>query len=139
MAKYLVVCFGNTCRSPMFAAVLERSFKKHGRGDLEVESVGLNRESAGQPAAAEWEQLRELTGVDLSGHKSRCIDDLSWRELNQYDTVFCLDKKVHDELVGNRKWSAGRVKLLDIPNPWQQGVDAYRACYVTIEQLVETI
>ena len=54
------VCTGNTCRSPMAAALLRRALDKRGREDILVESAGL----AAGAAAAE-------IGLDLSGHLSR--------------------------------------------------------------------
>lgn len=133
MSKVLCVCYGNTCRSPMFAALLQQSYAADRRSDIIVESAGLNREAAGQTAATEWETLREMTGVDLSQHRSRCIDDLN---VEQYDKIICLDEKVYQQLLA-KGWSPLRVKLADIPNPWQKGLQAYRDCYTTIKELVK--
>jgi protein-tyrosine-phosphatase len=66
----LCVCTGNTCRSPMAAALLKQALDKQGRGDILVESAGLAA-MEGQPASpqaiaalAEWD-------LDLSCHRSR--------------------------------------------------------------------
>lgn len=66
----LCVCTGNTCRSPMAAALLKQALDKKGRGDILVESAGLAA-MEGRPASpqaiaalAEWE-------LDISAHRSR--------------------------------------------------------------------
>lgn len=117
----------------MFAALLQQSYSVDGRSDIIVESAGISREAVGQTAAPDWETLRDLTGVDLSQHRSRCIDDL---DVEQYDKIICLDEKVYQQLLG-RGWAKERVKLVAIPNPWQQGLQAYRDCHATIKELVK--
>ena len=42
------VCTGNTCRSPMAAALLRRELDRVGRPDVQVESAGLAAD--GSPA-----------------------------------------------------------------------------------------
>ena len=44
------VCTGNTCRSPMAAALMRQVLDKRGRRDIMVTSAGLAA-AAGQPAA----------------------------------------------------------------------------------------
>ena len=64
------VCTGNTCRSPMAAALLRRALDKRGREDILVESAGL---AAGATAPASEYALAAAAeiGLDLSGHLSR--------------------------------------------------------------------
>ena len=64
------VCTGNTCRSPMAAALLRRALDKRGREDILVESAGL---AAGAAAPASEYALAAAAeiGLDLSGHLSR--------------------------------------------------------------------
>ena len=67
---YCFVCTGNTCRSPMAAALLRRALDKRGREDILVESAGL---AAGAAAPASEYALAAAAeiGLDLSGHLSR--------------------------------------------------------------------
>ena len=66
----LFVCTGNTCRSPMAAALMQRRMEREGVPGT-AESAGLAADggpaSSGALAAlAEW-------GLDLSGHRSRQV------------------------------------------------------------------
>lgn len=65
----LFVCTGNTCRSPMAAALMRRALDKRGRSDIIVESAGLAAD--GSPASGNAVAAMAEQGVDLSAHRSR--------------------------------------------------------------------
>lgn len=64
------VCTGNTCRSPMAAALLRRALDKRGREDILVESAGLAARAAAPASENAVAALAEI-GLDLSGHLAR--------------------------------------------------------------------
>lgn len=87
----LVVCSGNTCRSPMAAALLERALDRQSRafpGFLapRVRSAGTWA-GPGAPASDGAEQAMEARGLELGGHRSA---PLSPRELAGCDLVLCM-------------------------------------------------
>ncbi|NLF27290.1 MAG: low molecular weight phosphatase family protein [Clostridiales bacterium] len=65
MKKVICVCTGNTCRSPMAAAFLQRALP-----DWDISSAGLFA-SSGQGAAPEAVAAMRELGIDISGHRSR--------------------------------------------------------------------
>ncbi len=76
------VCTGNTCRSPMAAALLRRRLADALAVPLEeLEALGFRVESAGvsagygAPAADPARELLGRRGLDLSAHRSRPLDD----------------------------------------------------------------
>ena len=72
--RLIVVCSGNTCRSPLAAAIAERLLREAGL-PVVVASAGLQAER-GAPAAADGQQVAGAFGVDLSGHRSRPVEDV---------------------------------------------------------------
>lgn len=130
----------------MLAAVLERAVQKFSSPrfddwerwiEVEVESAGYLKEAAGQPAAKEWMELRGETGIDLSSHRSRWMGEIV---PDQFDLIICASQDVVDFLVDTWRIPTTNMILANapdgIPNPWQQGVEAYKQCYSKICEIV---
>lgn len=73
MKRILVVCSGNTCRSPLAAALLTRALQAAGRGDIAVESAGTGAWD-GAPASEGSYLVALEHGLDLSAHRARMLD-----------------------------------------------------------------
>jgi len=64
----LVVCYGNICRSPMAAALLDRDLRPLGIDVQSAGFIGFNR-----PAPAEAVDAAKRHAVNLSNHRSRPV------------------------------------------------------------------
>ena len=69
LKKVLVVCTGNTCRSPMAAGWLNRHLAGKGWA---AESAGVAGWE-GSPAAPEAIEVMREIGIDISKHRSRAL------------------------------------------------------------------
>jgi protein-tyrosine-phosphatase len=70
MTKVLMVCSGNTCRSPMAAALLTNAARVAGREDIIVESAGTGA-VPGSPVSEGMYLVALEQGIDLSAHRAR--------------------------------------------------------------------
>ncbi|MGZ4758879.1 MAG: arsenate reductase/protein-tyrosine-phosphatase family protein, partial [Acidimicrobiales bacterium] len=68
--EILIVCTGNTCRSPMAEAIVRRRVDALGV-EAAVSSAGLV--SDGQPATDTAVDTMAIRGLDLTGHRSQRI------------------------------------------------------------------
>lgn len=78
----LFVCSGNTCRSPMAAALARDAIGRRGWSYVRVDSAGTSA-ARGEPAARNGvAALREI-GLDLSRHESKPLtaDVADWADL----------------------------------------------------------
>ena len=66
----LFVCTGNTCRSPLAEAVSRHALEKRGWNHVRVDSAGTSA-VWGAPASEGSLYAAELSGLDLSGHRSQ--------------------------------------------------------------------
>lgn len=69
----LFVCTGNTCRSPMAAALARHALQERGWSEVDVESAGVAA-LAGSPASAEVAHVLGEVGVDAPDHEARELD-----------------------------------------------------------------
>ena len=113
--RVLILCTGNSARSQMAEGLL-----RHDAGDrFDVESAGTKPSIVRPEAIA---AMREL-GIDISGHRSKHVDEF---EGQQFDTVIT----VCDNAKESCPVFLGGVKKLhhsfDDPPPASQGTDAER-------------
>ncbi len=78
----LFVCTGNTCRSPMAAAVARDAVARRGWRHVAVRSAGLSA-LTGTPAAENAVRVVGERGLDLSGHEARALTPelVEWADL----------------------------------------------------------
>lgn len=77
--RVLILCTGNSARSQMAEGLL-----RHLAGDrFEVESAGVEPSHVRQQAIA---AMREI-GIDISGHRSKSVDEFSGQEFDYVITV----------------------------------------------------
>ena len=84
MPSIVFVCVANSCRSQM-AEGAAKAFKKDG---WEIWSAGSNPSGRVHPVAVQ--AMAEL-GVDLSGHRSKGVQELPQREWDYVVTMGCGD------------------------------------------------
>jgi protein-tyrosine-phosphatase len=70
--RVILVCTGNTCRSPLAEALLRQALSERGITDIEVTSAGTGAWE-GAPASEGAYLVGLESGLDLSGHRARLL------------------------------------------------------------------
>src|SRR5688500_9435251 len=78
----LFVCTGNTCRSPMAAALARDEIVRRGWRHVQVASAGAAADP-GQPASDPALAVTQRSGLDLAGHSSQLLTPqlVEWADL----------------------------------------------------------
>jgi protein-tyrosine-phosphatase len=141
--RILLVCTGNTCRSPMAEVLLRRALAEAGVEGVEVASAGTGA-FGGEPASEGSYLVALENGLDLAGHRARAVT----RELLA-DTDLALAmgrghlRKL--ELLGG----AGRSHLLaeyagaegdpEVSDPVGGPIEGYRATFEHLQELTRRV
>ena len=141
--RLLFVCSGNTCRSPLAAALTERELVRLG-WRVEVRSAGVSA-VRGVPASDGSLRVGARHGLDLSGHRSRPVDDelLGWANLIlvmshghllRLAELGVAGKAAVLDAFANGEEGAG--EGADVPDPFGGDDHDYEEAYRTLEELV---
>ncbi|NLW55866.1 MAG: low molecular weight protein arginine phosphatase [Firmicutes bacterium] len=164
--KILLVCTGNTCRSPMAAALLRKILEKRGKvsPELQIASAGLYADP-GAPASPEAVEAMREYGVDLTTHRARGIEraELLAAELILTMTAGHKEQLVADypeikdkvyvlrEFIAEKRREKGEEGLgdglaaghdrigFDLPDPFGHNLEVYRCCAAVLAEELEAL
>ena len=127
MARVLMVCLGNICRSPMAEAVLA-----HLRPDWTVDSAGTGGWHAGE--RPDHRTLAELKRHGLAtAHRARQVTAEDFR---RFDLILAMDRQNLRDLQALAPPDAtARLELIDpdeVADPYYDGPEAFAAIYSQI-------
>ncbi len=133
---FLFVCSGNTCRSPMAAAIARAEIAARGISGWSVLSGGLTPRLGAPMTPEAVVALREL-GVPSGGHQARAV---TFEEIARAERVFCMTSALRQAVCALAPDAAARIVCLDpdgdLPDPIGQAMPVYTRCAGRILELV---
>lgn len=166
MKKVVIVCSGNTCRSPMAAALIEAKVAAAQLADkIQVSSAGVTA-ADGEQASEHGVALLAEREISLAMHRSR---RLKLEELEEADLLLVMTAKhrealqrlalqgmdslaidregaVHaqmrkvllfSELIAASPQDDGQTEPFDIADPYGESKDIYSATLLQLEEILE--
>jgi protein-tyrosine-phosphatase len=140
----LFVCSGNTCRSPIAAAIgnaeiatrLRIPFEAVGQAHVQAISGGVSAR-VGAPMTPEAKQALRLLGIPPNGHRAR---NVTVELADQVERIFCMTQAHRDAVIDLVPAAAAKTLCLDperdVEDPIGKGMAAYVDCAQRIQVLV---
>jgi protein-tyrosine-phosphatase len=142
---FLFVCSGNTCRSPMAAAIANAEIARRLRIPFEsLETVNVRALSAGvsarvgAPLTPEAEEVLRSFNVPVKPHAAR---SLTLELAERAELIFCMTSEHRQRVIEMLPSIAGKTYCLDlqrdVEDPIGKGMPAYIACARRIQAAVQ--
>ncbi|MBN1807049.1 MAG: threonylcarbamoyl-AMP synthase [Sedimentisphaerales bacterium] len=145
IVKFLFVCTGNTCRSPMAEGIFRKYLaeKLHCKVD-QLEQVGYKISSGGVmntsgfPASAGALKACALKGIDLSAHRNKGV---SKELIDETDFIFAMEPVHKEHIIALSQEAENKCFLLagekGIADPIGQPQELFNRCADMIEDAVK--
>lgn len=148
--RVLFICTGNTCRSPMAAALYNDMVRREictacadGVGAAVAFSAGLYA-NEGEPIASDAiTALREahvapVLGNDYTAHRARTVTRAM---IEEADEVIAISGSHAMELMMRFPEHVGKIKTLamNISDPYGRGIEAYRECLMQLHYCLQIL
>lgn len=131
--RVLIVCAGNTCRSPMAGGIL-RKLAEDRNIAIEIRTAGLAHHPS-KPVASKAVAVMKEWGIDISDDYSKpvTVDDLKWADL-----ILSLTQNINEDLLEEYPNLAPKLRCLasDIRDPYCGSMAVYRDVRDTLRTLL---
>ena len=122
MKRYIFICSGNTCRSPMAEGIFKKLLAEKGM-DAEVLSAGISTLD-GMPPSENAVKAAAKYGADISSHRSRMLRS----DMMKDGTVYLCMTRTHSAILKSAGIDDESIRVLDVSDPYGGDEDVYENC-----------
>jgi ribose 5-phosphate isomerase B len=138
--RILIVCGGNTCRSPMAKTILEHKLKASGasRG-FDIDSAAYNGPTYGGASTNAREAIKRMYGQDLlASHKAK---KLTSELAEQADLILVMTARMKTGLPSGKTWTLKEYAGVpgDVDDPFGGDLGSYISCAQGIADAMDGI
>lgn len=144
--KFLMVCLGNICRSPLAEGILKQKANEQGL-NWQVDSAGTSAYHAGELPDSRSIAIAKEYGLDITDQRSRQI---TTNDLDEFDVIYVMDSSNYNnvmELCLTKK-QRSKVRLImnmvqpkrniAVPDPYWED-SGFKKVYLMLEEACEAV
>ena len=133
--KILIVCTGNSCRSPIAAGLLREELKrKQLDHEIEISTAGILARDGGS-ATSEAILVMKNREIDISTHRTRACRR---EEVLEADLVLAMSQEHSDFLTGLVTGIKAKIKVLEVKDPIGLGIPVYEEVVQDLEKKLKS-
>jgi len=145
--KFLMVCMGNICRSPMAHGLLQHKIEQLGL-NWQVDSAGTSSYHKGELPDSRAISCMKKHGIDITFQHSRPVakDDFA-----AFDVIYCMDKNNYWDVraLAENETDENKVLLIlnevtpdldeSVPDPYYGSGDGFEHVYKMLDEATDKI
>lgn len=121
----LIICTGNTCRSPMAHGLLSKLLHDSSVDGVTVHSMGVTAFDGDEITPNAKDVLAEMD-IDMSNHKSRRV---MLEDIYESDLIIAMTNQHKKDIVRNcEQVVEDKILVMDIVDPYGKDMEQYREC-----------
>lgn len=144
MAKFLMVCLGNICRSPLAEGIL-KSKVNH---TVSIDSAGTGNYHVGEAPDPRSIQIAKKYGIDISQQRAR---QFIVTDFDRFDHIYVMDQSNFQNVVklARNPEDIAKVKLIleeiqpntkaEVPDPYFGGSNGFENVYRLLDEACTVI
>jgi protein-tyrosine phosphatase len=146
-SRFLMVCLGNICRSPLAEGILKEKAAAAGL-PWTIESAGTNSCHTGGAPHRLSQKVALQNGIDIGDQRARRFVAADFQH---FDKIYAMAGDVIDDMrrIAGRSFDPTKVQLLmnevhpgkdeDVPDPWYSHEPGYQEVYKMIDTAADRI
>ncbi|MFZ6052085.1 low molecular weight protein-tyrosine-phosphatase [Halocola ammonii] len=147
MKKYLMVCLGNICRSPMAEGILTNKLKEKGI-EAQVDSCGTSDYHIDESPDPRAREKAKEKGLDIDHLRGR---QFVTADFDRFDEIFVMDKSNYENVLAlaEREEQRQKVKMIlselddkeveEVPDPYFGMEDGFEIVYNLLDRACDKI
>ena len=148
MTKFLMVCLGNICRSPLAKGILRAKINKRGLKNILIDSAGTSSYHVGDHPDKRTIANAAKNGIDICNLTGR---QFTISDFDTFDKIYVMDTNNLNDILFLARNEKDRLKVelilnvvypgmnKSVPDPYFGGEQGFENVYSLLEQACELI